>query len=178
MPYSIEERGGQYCVVKRTTGKQVACHATREKAQSQIAAIMANEHNKSQSFELLGEVTKVDDSLGLVFGWAIVCSEGGQPYFDTQGDYIPPDAMLKEASAFMEHLRVAKEMHVGGQRGEIIHSLPLTPELAAAFGITTKRHGWIIGMKPDADMFARFKSGELRGFSIGGRRGDDEPAGD
>lgn len=137
---------------------------------------MASEHSKS--FQIVGEVTKVDTDLGIVFGWAIVCTENGRPYFDTQGDNIPDESMLKEASDFMEHLRVAKEMHVGGQRGEIIHSLPLTPELAAAFGITTKRTGWIIGMKPDADMLERFRSGELRGFSIGGRRGDDEPAGD
>lgn len=128
----------------------------------------------ASEFQACGEVTKVDDELGLVFGWAIVCTEGGKPYFDVQGDHIPEDAMTKAATEFMANLRVAKEMHSGGMRGEIVHSMPLTAEVAAAFGITCAKSGLMIAMRPDAEMLAKFKSGELRGFSIGGRRGEDE----
>ena len=39
----------------------------------------------SESFELRAKILKVDDSLGLVFGWAIVCQEDGVPYYDVQG---------------------------------------------------------------------------------------------
>lgn len=126
-------------------------------------------------FLVTGEVTKVSEELGLVFGWAIVSTVDGQPYFDLQGDHIPDATVLKASTEFMASLRVAKEMHVGGARGEVIHSMPLTAEVAAAFGITCKRTGLMIAMRPDAEMLAKFKSGELRGFSIGGRRGDDEP---
>ena len=128
----------------------------------------------SREFQATGEVTKIDDELGLVFGWAIVCNEGGKPYFDVQGDHIPEAAMTKAATEFMANFRVAKEMHVGGMRGEIVHSMPLTADVAAAFGITCSKSGLMIAMKPDAEMLAKFKSGELKGFSIGGRRGEDE----
>jgi hypothetical protein len=35
------------------------------------------------------EVLKVDESLGLVLGWAIVCKKDGCDYFDLQEDHIP-----------------------------------------------------------------------------------------
>ena len=127
-----------------------------------------------KDFEVAGEVTKIDEELGLVFGWAVVCLEKGQRYFDLQGDHITERAMLKASTEFMADLRVAKEMHVGGMRGEVVHSMPLTKEVAEAFGIESDRTGLMIAMRPDAEMMAKFKSGELKGFSIGGRRGPDD----
>lgn len=122
------------------------------------------------TFETRTKVTKVDERLGLVFGWAIICKEGGEPYFDLQNDHALEQAMLKAATNFMVKSRVAKEMHDGEQRGDVIHSMPMTAEIAKSFGIQADITGWMIAMKPDADMFEKFKSGELTGFSIGGIR--------
>lgn len=126
------------------------------------------------SFETRAKVTKVDDDLGLVFGYAIVCKVDGEDYYDLHGDHIPEDAMLKAATDFMENSRTAKEMHTGESRGTIIFSWPMTSDIAKAFGIETSQTGLMVAMKPDTDMLAKFKSGELTGFSIGGFRGVDE----
>ena len=125
-------------------------------------------------FELRAKVAKVDESLGLVFGWAIVCTEKGADYFDTQGDNIPEDAMLKAVTDFAKSSRVAYEQHSREEAGHVVHSFPLTKEIAAVFGIECEKTGWMVAMQPDADMLAKFKSGELTGFSIGGRRIEDE----
>lgn len=113
-------------------------------------------------------VVKVDANLGLVFGWGIVCTENGVDHYDLQGDHIPDDVMLTGTSDFMEHSGVAKEMHKGEQVGRIMHSFPLTADIAKEMEIVSKKTGWMVAMKPGAAALAKFVSGEYRGFSIGG----------
>lgn len=128
-----------------------------------------------KSFELRAEVVKVDASLGLVMGHAIVCLEDGEPYYDLQGDHIPEDAMLKAALDFMEHSQVAKEMHEGDQAGTVVFAWPMTTDIAKAFGILTHKTGLMIAIRPsDSAMLEKFQLGELTGFSIGGSRLQDE----
>ena len=125
-------------------------------------------------FQLQAEVAKVDEKLGLVMGYAIVCAKNGEPYFDLQGDHIPEDAMLKASLDFMENSQVAREMHGGEQTGTVVFAWPLTADIAKAFEIETRKTGLMIVMRPDPAMLAKFKNGELTGFSIGGRRMKDE----
>lgn len=120
------------------------------------------------------EVVKVDASLGLVMGYAIICKQDGTDYFDLHNDHIPEDAMLEAASDFMLNSRVAKEMHVGGGKGSVVFAWPMTTDIAKAFGLDVKTTGLMIAMKPDPVMLAKFVSGELTGFSIGGMRVLDE----
>lgn len=42
MPYSIKKAGNKYVVVKKSDGKILGHHSSKEKAQRQIAAIYAN----------------------------------------------------------------------------------------------------------------------------------------
>ena len=119
-------------------------------------------------------VIKIDESLGLVFGFAIVCKQLDKDYYDLQDDHIPEDAMLKASLDFMLNSRVAKEMHTGDEAGAVVFAFPLTTDIAAALEITTKQTGLLIAMRPAAGMLAKFKSGEFTGFSIGGRRLLDE----
>ncbi len=122
-------------------------------------------------------VCKVDESLGLVFGWAIVCKQDGEDYFDVQGDHIPEDAMLRASADFMENSRVSKTMHEGKQTGSVIFAMPMTADVAKSFGVETKTTGLMIAMKPsDPEILAKFASGEYSGFSIGGQRVKDEDA--
>jgi len=120
------------------------------------------------------QVCKVDEGLGLVFGWAIICCEDGQPYFDKQDDHVPEDAMLEAACDFMLNSRDAGEMHRRTGAGSAIFAWPMTKEIADSFGIQARRTGLMFAMKPDAAMMRKFKSGELTAFSIGGQRGIDE----
>lgn len=128
----------------------------------------------TETFEIRAEVLKVSEELGLVFGWAIVCSEDGEPYFDLQGDHIPQASMLKACTDFAETACLAREMHARPGAGVVVNLMPLTDEVAEAFGITCSKRGLMIAMKPDAEMLEKFKSGELTGFSIGGKRIRDE----
>lgn len=119
------------------------------------------------------ELTKIDSELGLVFGFVIICTEKGEPYYDLQGDHIPEDVMLKASTEFMLHSRVAKEMHKGEPVGSTVFAFPLTSDIAKSMGIKTDRTGLIIAMKPNVETFNKFKDGSLTGFSIGGYKYTD-----
>lgn len=121
-------------------------------------------------------LVKVDETLGLVFGFAIVSKQNGEDYYDLQNDHIPEDAMLKASLDFMLNSRVAKEMHTGDEAGTVVFAFPLTSDIAKALDIETKQTGLLIAMRPAEGMLAKFKSGEFTGFSIGGYRLVDEEA--
>jgi hypothetical protein len=125
------------------------------------------------------QLLKVDASLGLVFGWAIICKRNGQDYYDLNRDgsgesvpeHIPEMTMLNAATDFMENSRLVKEMHVGGGKGTVLFAFPMTTDIAKAMNISTRTTGLMIAMKPSSpEMLAKFVSGELTGFSIGGRK--------
>jgi hypothetical protein len=119
--------------------------------------------------QLHAEVAKVDSERRLVFGYAIVCKIDGEDYFDAQGDHITEEAMLDAALDFALHSRLANEMHVKGDESGCVPMLfPMTTEVAKLLDIEVKKTGLIIVMRPDEEMFAKFESGELKGFSIEG----------
>jgi len=119
-------------------------------------------------------VVKVDEGLGLVFGFAIICKRDGKDYFDLQDDHIPEDAMMDAAADFMLHSRMSKDMHEGDQDGAIVFAFPLTTDVAKALDIVTSQTGLLIAMKPSAGVLAKYKDGTYTGFSIGGKRLKDE----
>ena len=121
------------------------------------------------------KVAKVDSTLGLVFGWAIVCTEEGEPYIDLHRDHIPDNAMLKATVKYAKSDRVAGDMH-STEDGTVIFMFPLTAEIAKSFGISTDKTGLMIAMQPDdPDTLKKFANGERTGFSIGGTRVVDTP---
>jgi hypothetical protein len=116
------------------------------------------------------DILKVDSERRIVWGWASVSTMKGELVTDLQGDQITPAEMEKMADRFMASARTAKAMHAGEQIGEVLHSFPVTNELAKAFGMSTDREGWIIGMKiKDDAVWAGFKDGTYKAFSIGGK---------
>lgn len=128
---------------------------------------------EGEGFESFFKVSGVDEGLGLVFGWGIVCKEGGVDYYDVQKNHIPEDAMVEAVTDFMKSARVHGDMHVRGTgpelaAGMVVHSFPLTTDIAKAMGIETTKTGWMVATAPDKAMLAKFKSGEYTGFSIGG----------
>ena len=126
-----------------------------------------------QRFDIYSDVMKVDDELGLVFGFGMICKQNGEEYFDVQGDHIPEESMLKAAADFMVGDRISGDMHKDVD-GKVVFAFPLTTEIAKALDITTKNTGLLIAMRPSADVLSKFKSGEYTGFSIGGVRQEEK----
>lgn len=52
MPWHVEEREGEFCVIKDSDGSSAGCHSSREKANSQLRALYANEPSMSAALEL------------------------------------------------------------------------------------------------------------------------------
>ncbi len=124
----------------------------------------------SMTKDIEGQILKADEEQRMVYGWASVVTEKGEPVVDRQGDVIEPDTLVKAVNKFMEHVRVGKEMHQGEQIGRVIHSMPITKEIGESLGIQSDREGWVVAFKVyDDDVWSRVKSGELAAFSIGGK---------
>jgi len=129
-----------------------------------LHAAMDYDINKSSA------ILKVDRERRIVWGWASVSTMKGEIVTDLQGDRITPVEMEKMADGFMRSARAAKAMHDGDDVGEVIHSFPLTKELAEAFGIQTDREGWITGTYIKSDeQWQKALRNEYKGLSIGGR---------
>lgn len=141
----------------------------RRWAESQL-----NQMEKAMDTLQVNDIVKVDESLGLVFGFAIVSKIDGEPYFDSQDDHIPDEAVLKAGTDFFANARVAKEMHRGDQIGEVIFGFPLTEDIAKSLSIESRVHGLLIAMKPNPEVLSKFKDGTYTGFSIGGARITDQ----
>jgi len=123
---------------------------------------------------------KVDEGLGLVFGFAIICTEGGIPFIDLQKDHCPEEDMVEAGLELMEN-PISVDNHAREEDGvtpvvdgRIPFVFPLTADIAKAMGITTERTGLMIGMKPSPEVLAKFKDGTYKGFSIGGSYGINE----
>jgi hypothetical protein len=124
----------------------------------------------SKSFTIRADVVKSDKEQQIVYGWASVVSVDGEPVVDKQGHIISSEEMEKMANDFMMSERTAKAMHTGDSVGSIIHSVPLTKELAKALGADTRVEGWLIGVKvSDDEVWKQVKDGTFKAFSIGGK---------
>ena len=121
------------------------------------------------TFRTVVKVASVNEPLGLVIGFAVICKIAGEDYHDLAGDHISEEEMLSAALDFAENSRVAKEMHQGEPQGSVPMLFPLTTDIVKALGLTSEQTGLIIAMKPAPDLLAKFTSGELTEFSLGGR---------
>lgn len=152
-----------------------------------VTTALGNEKPKPTKAKLFRDVVpvkvlKADKSLGLVFGWAIVCKKDGHDYYDLNVDqagdhegqlvpeHVTEDAMLKASVGFAEGARAGNEMHEGDDVGQYPFVFPITEDIAKAMGLETKTTGLMVAYKPPPDVFAKFLDGTYRGFSIEGRR--------
>lgn len=127
-------------------------------------------------------IAKVDEGLGLVFGWAIICKVKGEDYYDLNIDqdgphkgervpeHIPEDVMAKAALGLVAAGSPGNEMHDGPDRGTYPFLFPMTTDIAKAMGITTEKTGLMCAFKPPSDILQKFRDGTYTGFSIEGRR--------
>jgi hypothetical protein len=118
-------------------------------------------------------VIKISEELGIVFGFAAitkVVKEGGQvvKYFDSDNQCVSDEVLLKATTEFMQTDRINNNDHQENDVGVVVHSFPLTEDVAKSLEIKSKHFGWLVGIKPNSETLKKFKSGEYRGFSIEG----------
>lgn len=121
---------------------------------------------------------KISEEQQMCYGWASVISVDGEPVIDIQGDIIDAAELEKASTEFMIDVRHAMEMHQRDEnrkiqpemiRGMVVHSFPLTADIAKSLGIETDREGWIVGVKvTDPVVWAKVKDGTYKAFSFGG----------
>lgn len=129
-----------------------------------------SEMTSKADVQIEGQILKQMDEERLAFGWAYVSTVKGEISLDHSGEFIRPEQIAKAATNFMLSMRTAKAMHTGEKIGEVIHSMPLTNEIAKALGIQSDREGWLVAVKVyDDQVWQDVKSGKLAAFSIGGR---------
>lgn len=147
-------------------------HNRKKKLRKQKKSLTKGEDSlKTESmkeFKRFCKVEKVDTELGLVFGWGIICTKNEDMYVDHGNDTIPEHRMLESVFDFTKNIAILDDMHDEEDHGSVVFSMPLTSDIAKAFGLVTDKTGWMVGVKPDPDVFAKFESGEYTGFSIGG----------
>jgi hypothetical protein len=134
-------------------------------AQETAAALLLKRAGVSKA---TARVVKVDDELGLVFCWAFTTKSAGAEYFDLHGDNIAEDDLVKVCAEFMAGAAAVDEMHDGNATGRTVFGMPMTAEIAKAFGVETETEGFMVAIKPAPEVFAKFKSGEYTGVSIEG----------
>lgn len=143
----------------------------------QIKHVTAQPVRKSalQMEAKVAKVASVDASLGIVFGYGIVCYERDpvtkkhEPYFDLQDEHIPEHEMLKAVVNYMKAGAPLDAMHDEQKVGKV-WPIPLTRDVAKSYGIhDADKYGMMVAVIPDTpEVLAKFVSGEWTGFSIGG----------
>jgi hypothetical protein len=122
---------------------------------------------RAGDIEGTARLVKVEEELGLVFCWAFTSKVAGADYVDLHGDVIDQD-FIRACADFMSGARGVDEMHDSNATGHVVFAMPMTPEIAKAYGVTTDTVGLMVAIKPSADVLAKFKSGEYTGVSIAG----------
>jgi len=142
----------------KTTPKYWSCRMWDEKSVSELTKV-----------NIQSEVFKADEEQRIVYGWASIVTKAGEPVVDLQGDVIDPAELVRATTEFMKSVRTAKQMHEGGKIGTVVHSFPITNEIAKSLGLQTENEGWIVGMHIEDDaVWKSVKDGHLKSFSIGG----------
>jgi len=128
-----------------------------------------------EGIQIEGTVAKLDDEKQLVFGWASVVEENGEPVTDLQGDQIDESEMEKMAYSFVVDSRVGGVMHKrDGERpiqvAKLVESIAFTKDKQEALGVDLGKVGWWVGFKVNDDkVWEQIKKGNYSGFSIHGR---------
>lgn len=127
------------------------------------------------NFQTETTILKVSTELGLIFGFAAICKVDGEDFYDSDNEHYPEEAMLADTTEFAKSRRVACTMHARDaagapvEDGGVVHTFPLTTEIAKALDIQTRRTGLLVALAPDNPAtLEKARSGEFTGFSIGG----------
>lgn len=123
---------------------------------------------RADHVEATARYVKASDELGLAFFWAFTSKVDGADHFDLQGDTVDED-FIKAAMEFMEGGGAVDEMHdYEATKARVVFAMPMTPEIAKAYGIETSTTGLMVAIKCAPEQLAKLKDGTYTGVSIAG----------
>lgn len=145
------------------------CSLVDDPAQPNAKTLLIKRKGKRDEIEATARLAKLNEDLGLAFFWAFTSTNpDGTDHFDLHGDTIDAD-FVKAAMDFMLDGGAVDEMHDGEPTGaRVAFAMPMTPEIASAYGVTTKQYGLMIAIKPTDEQLAKLKDGSYTGVSIAG----------
>lgn len=146
------------------------CSLVDDPAQPNAKTLLIKRNGKREGLDGVAQLAKFNEELGLAFFWAFTCTNpDGTEHFDLQNDTVDQD-FIKAAMDFMvDGGGAVDEMHdENATDGKVVFAFPMTPDIASAFGVTTKQSGLMIAIKPTTEQLAKLKDGTFNGVSIGG----------
>ncbi len=141
----------------------------KRKGKAKLFSTVTASVDKSGAWSRTVPITKVDEDRNLVFGWASVIEEDGQPVIDQQGDIISERELENAFYGFAKDARIAGEMHDRMGVGDLVECVVFSKDKQDALGIDLGKIGAWVGFRLEPDVFAKVKSGQYAAFSIGGR---------
>lgn len=194
MPWKIEHRGDQFCVVKEGTNENVKCHATKEKAESHMKALYATETSKS----FIVKNAEQRYTLGIVYEPDAVDSHGDfttateienacwnfNKAMQQQGHLVKQaslllDAFVKAADGQDTRVAISPELLTKGMLGiqhsnwddsigDIVESY-IAPVDMILSGEVVRKGTWLMGTVWNQENWEKIQRGELTGYSLGGK---------
>jgi len=139
-------------------------------AQPNAKCLLIKRAGKPDEVTATARLVKTNDELGLAFFWAFTTTNpDGSEHYDLHGDQVMSgDEMIKAAAAFMESGGAVDEMHDSEATGRVVFAMPMTPEIAKAYGVESKTSGLMVAIRPSADAMAKLKDGTYTAVSIAG----------
>lgn len=117
----------------------------------------------------MDKIQKTVDDKRQVFGFFSVVEVNGSPVVDSQGDVIKSEDIESAVYKYVKHSRMGDERHDSRTKMVCIESMYFSKEKQQALGIDLGCVGWWGGFEvQDSGTWAKIKSGEYQGFSIGG----------
>ncbi len=127
--------------------------------------------------KLSGEIVKVDEEQGRVYGWAYTFTKNGEQVVDHSGDVIDtPEARTALEEAFVTYVkdhRTGDLDHESFGVSRLIEAAFMSTEKAALMGVSAEREGLWVGYEFNRDTpegQQAWETAKTRGaFSIVGR---------
>ncbi len=132
--------------------------------------------------QLSGEIVKVDEEQGRIYGWAYVFTKNGEQVEDHSGDIVDtPESRAALEDAFVGYVKDHRTGDLDHEQfgvSKLIEAAFITNEKAELMGLTADREGMWVGYEFNRDTpegLQAWETAKTRGaFSIVGR-GRREP---
>lgn len=176
MPWHIEERDDEFCVIKDADGENEGCHPTKEKAEAQLRALYASENRApiEARAATVGEVNypeRMIEVLAVPYDQEALVEYRGELWNESfaPGSFNGVEKVPGRIKAFRDH-EAGEQLRGTSRRGLIGQVVGLHPDRSEGLGAEVK-----IAKTPLGDETLSLADEGILGVSVGfGVRGSDQ----